>query len=80
MEMIRPTSKRESSEVRLWWVVMVDLESGERNVIDTPVSTNEAIAAFRAWEARDLDERKAIPMFWPASHPLPVWLLSSDPS
>jgi len=56
---------------------MVDLENGERNVVDAPVSTRQAIAVFRAWEAKDLDERNAIPMFWPASHPLPSWLTPS---
>ncbi len=76
--MIKPATKKESSDVRLWWIVMVDLETGERNTVDKAISTNEAIALFKSWEAKDLDERKAIPMFWPASHPLPVWLLPSD--
>ena len=61
----------------LWWVVMVDIDNGERSVLETPISTELAALVFEAWAGHDLKQRGAVPMFWPTGHPLPTWLTAS---
>ncbi|MCC7334067.1 MAG: hypothetical protein IT422_03160 [Pirellulaceae bacterium] len=70
--MIKVPNRRR--EPRQWQIVMVDTETGDRTVAPKTVSTEEAMALFRTWEAEELDSRRAVAMFWPAAMALPRWL------
>lgn len=75
--MIQQAPQRKPSDDRQWVIIMVDVETGDRSMASKTVSTREAVAVFKSWESEELDRRGAIPMFWPAFHPLPDWLTPS---
>ena len=74
--MIKAPDRRR--EPRQWLIVMVDAETGDKTIAPHTLSTDEAVAVFRSWEAEELDSRKAVAMFWPAAVALPSWLKPTE--